>query len=477
MKPSFRGKTRKWPYITKEDVLRVTQKLSPPVSQTNLKLKSPGESSSALATGDEEVDRKVAPNLVLLPVEILQTIIEQLVVGAVSVHVAYGDIFALSAVNRRFNSLLPREKLYETVVLYSKQQAIKFLKCLGKSKNNRNGSLIKTLCVAHPEDDSSVSVLLSYTGFSSSSPKMKSRPWPDVLLDILAILTNLEHLILDEMAPQFKFPASLEHSKVVQEIHARKNELYVSLSPEIGWHGSLHRDTLWAFGGLYKLHLTNMVIQENSLNDKGVEICSNIRNLILSGCIIRCSPETIANAFKNVTHLTIDMFKASSELMITTCFPNLTELLIGTTGKLIETRKPMAQTLLPLSVLPAKYQRLSTATYRTPRSRMTKADTRLEYLINYLSQTVTKIKHLQKFTIVATPVCVAPPHDPHYEPSVNIFTNIGILENIPEVVVVIPRIISFSKGDWGELIGCDMNLTVMNFDGVVFYQKDQASAA
>lgn len=362
-----------------------------------------------------------------IPVELFQEILNHLVTDRYPKD-SFKDVYSLSATCRQFNEILSSEILYETVFIKTKRQAIRLLKCL--KRNPHNAQLVKTLFYCHPEDDTSATVLLSHSGysFSSLSNESKQRPCPDIILDLLSLMTNLENLYLDEIAPGFKFPASLRDSKVVAAINDRKTALKIHLSPELGWSLTLHQDTLWAFGKVQTLHLTHYTFDHSSINTRQLV---NVPNLILSGCKIRLDTHLFAKAMDTVTNLTIDNLKSIDDISAVYSLPNLNHLDLNLVGKASRREPHQKRRLYPAANLlpPAKRNEYSSPNEDNTTKQMDLS--RLESVLRHIGN-----MRLSSLTLTLPKVCLLSESHQNYNPSFSIIEHFHLISHIPTTLQV-----------------------------------------
>lgn len=255
-------------------------------------------SRSEVPSGTSPRSQKAAKTPIeTLPFEILEKIVGYLVASTRSREEIARDLRNVAKTCRAFYDAIGEEVLYERAVLYSKSQAHKFYRSVGKGK--KAGS-VKFLTVVHPtiEVDQEVG---GFYSLSSTSPATQ-KAWPELILDIVARLPNLESLALDSCSPKFEFPQAL----AVKPSRASSKVKNLYISCESGWNVNVSSRLLWPFKHLERLALHRMTLAlSTSATLNGLP--PRVHELVLSQCTVY--PSGLHSPyFSSVTVLMTDDF-------------------------------------------------------------------------------------------------------------------------------------------------------------------------
>ncbi|ANB12377.1 hypothetical protein AWJ20_628 [Sugiyamaella lignohabitans] len=229
-----------------------------------LKTKGPDYQLALVASSDKKSPCLGPANLSVLPVEIIENILEQLVADR-EVWDFIRDLFSLSATCRYLNSILADEILYDKVVIRNKRQAKSFYKCICSSKSYKKKTpsltkpslLVKHIVFVHPYKDFQPDMgHMGHMMSTSSTPIEKS--WAELILEIISKLPNLEHIELREISPNFEFPAFLMNIFPAKVLPQRLISLY--MSSEEGWRVGITESQIWPFANFQKLYLHSMTL-------------------------------------------------------------------------------------------------------------------------------------------------------------------------------------------------------------------------
>jgi hypothetical protein len=210
-----------------------------------------------------------------VPFEIFEKILGYLVDGRGCNEITR-DLRSVAQACKSFYDVLGNEILYERAVLCKKRQALKFYRAICKGPK---AACVKFLTIYHPVVEEQQEVGHFYS-LSTTSPDTH-KTWPEIILDIVSKLPNLESLALDNISPKFEFPQSL----AVKSSRASSNVKNMYISCESGWHMNVSSRLLWPFRHLERIVLHGMTLALSTsatLNGLSPEI----KDLVLSHCTV-----------------------------------------------------------------------------------------------------------------------------------------------------------------------------------------------
>lgn len=389
--------------------------------------------SSATADGNTvDNDRRVS--LETLPYELLERILTHLILdNERTPKDLYSSLYALSAVSKSLRRHLPNSLLYSTVVLFTKKQALKFYKIISKSKYGEvNCQYVKSVCFVQPKNDTGAGIELDNTGYSytGSSSNTNETSWPDLVMDIVSRLPNLEEVIFDEIGPRFTFHTSVDGSREYNVMKNREQPLSVYIAPESGWHTNLKANTLWPLGSIKKLQLSSIIIDDESLSKRNE---GSIKELILSGCWIRSSPNNLVTYFSNVESLVLDNLRDEGEILWIHCFPKLKSLTLKLVGR-IHNRKPKSELLYPIGLLPPSEAHRAKKDYSNIGVR---DSIELQNMGKIIHNIVAPVRTLKTLAISIPSICMVPPDRESFKPEIDIYRHLGSLSHLESLTLII----------------------------------------
>ncbi len=290
-----------------------------------------------------------SPNTLLgLPLELLYKIVQNL---------DPKDWLILCLSCRYLHDFIDTFFLYHDVKLSHKDALIRFRKTISKNKKTNKLSLyVKSIEFCRPEKDSAEIETTSIAGFEYSTGGQDSSSYISIMLEIISLLPNLNHINLSQISPGFQFPEWASSLKT----YAHEHNYYPSirkltLSSESGWNIALRPNLLWPFGLIEELHLTDIIIDSSSLlkpnlltvsNENGPLITkqaltienpitwSPIRSLTLSSCSIASNGSRyLRGYFKQVESLKLINLRSHYDLLLSHCFTSLKDLTIDLNSK------------------------------------------------------------------------------------------------------------------------------------------------
>ncbi|KAA8904723.1 hypothetical protein TRICI_005420 [Trichomonascus ciferrii] len=478
---SFLVKGRKWPSLKRENSLENTrQKLtSKPSTETADLGKDVGK---PFASHSEDI-KPLSP-LESLPFEIFERVLYYLFADRRNPKDLFITLFALSQVSRAIQEALPNSTLYDTVVLFNKKQALRFYKTISKSKNRHNAEYVHTVCFVQPKLDTGAGIELDNTGYSftGSSSNTNEKSWPDLILDIISSLPHVTDVIFDEAGPRFTFPSSVESSRAYQQLNNRQHPISVYFAPESGWHRNLKPNTLWPLGRIGRLHLSSIIIDDQSLA-KGTEranpplkgCCSSVKELQLSGCWIRADPNLMIKYFSNVESLILDNLRDEGEILWIHCFSRLRSLTLKLVGR-INNRKPRNEVLYPRGLIPKP-------TYTKDYSTIGVRDSiELQNIGKILRNIIAPLKLLDTVAISIPSICLVPCDRPGFNSQIDLYRHLDTvthLKNLTLIVACLPGSeleLPMNDLQWEQnlpegLLKSRVNLTIKFYNSEVIYQR------